>query len=550
LDVDGGMKKHLLFTLLFTIIMVNGLIVVSSSCDVATQDTTHGITRVQSLDGGAANYGRTWYDNQTHQEISTSASNQTTAGLAQAPKEGDVLIAAIGVQAQVSNAPAYFVDIASIVQEGVIWTRQVRKSYWGWSDCVEIWLGTVAKNAASTITFNAAVNLTKEADYYGIEYAICEYTGVAMITPLDQSAVSNDISFSAYTSTGQTELTTKPNELWIGAIFSETSVKPTNALNNFTLIGGDPTYTDGRISTCMLERIVDEKGQAWSGTTTIFNGEQLNLNHLGCIATFYASNQTSDNPDATMTPNHQTSTGTQLKISCQSTTSSIIKVNIQGSLTNNRSGISNEPIGLAYSVNNGETWTDLSSVTTDNNGDFTVMWNPAATGNYMIKAIWEGNSQYPAMDTTINFAITPTEEPQSSFSVNSNSTISALSFDTTDKQLSFTVSGEPGSTGYVEVYVPKTLMNDTSGLEVRLDGNKLEYNLADQGDSWSIIFTYNHSSHQVIMDLASQSRDGSFDTSFVGWILAAAILIPLITSVVLAAIKKTSKSQLVQMQNV
>jgi hypothetical protein len=526
------MKKQFLFTLL-GILMVSGLILVSTPCNVVAQGTTQGITRVQSIDGGAVNYGRQWYDNETHQDMLIPASNQTTATLSQAPQEGHVLIAAIGVQTLISNAPAYSVSVSGITQEGVTWTRQIRNSYWGWNDCVEIWLGVVGKNAASTITFNVAVNLSKGADFFAIAYGVCEYSGVATVSPLDQTALSH--STAETTDTGITSLTSKPNELWVGAVFVESSVNQTTALNGFSLVGGTIKSTDGRITTSLLDRVVDKKGQAWSGTE--ISAEYTLVGYLGCIATFYGNDQTSDNPDATMTPNPPTSTGTQLQISCQSTTSSTIKVNIQGTLTDDGLGIPNEPIALSYSINNGENWTDLSSVTTDSQGDFNVMWNPSATGNYMIKATWAGNSQYPAMETTVNFAITPTEEPQSSFSINSNSTISALSFDSANKQLSFSVRGETNTTGYVEVYVPKTLMNDTSGLEVKLDGNNMNYNLGDQGDAWLITFTYHHSTHQVTMELTGQTS-GSFDSSLVGWILAAAVLIPLIAVIVIVARQK------------
>jgi hypothetical protein len=356
---------------------------------------------------------------------------------------------------------------------------------------------------------------------------------------LDQTAASHDTA--ATTSTGITNLTSKANELWVGAVLIESSVNQTNALNGFQRVGGTIKGTDGRITTSLLDRVVGERGQAWSGTE--ISAEYTLVGYLGCIATFVGSDQTSNNPDATMTPNPSTGPNASavLQFSCQSTTTSTIKVKIQGTLTGNGVGIPNEPITFSYSLNNGVSFIDLTSVMTDSQGHFSIMWNPTATGSYQIKANWAGNSQYPALDKTVNLIIVPSEQSQNQFSINSNSTISALSFDSANKQLSFTVSGETGSTGYVEIYIPKTLMSDASGLEVKLDGAKLDYTLGDQGDAWLITFTYHHSTHQVTMDLNAQTGGSGFDSGVVGWILVAVIVVPLAAVIAYIVTQKNRK---------
>jgi hypothetical protein len=214
----------------------------------------------------------------------------------------------------------------------------------------------------------------------------------------------------------------------------------------------------------------------------------------------------------------------KLQFSCQSAVSSNIRVNIKGNLTFIDVGLPDEPVLFSYSVNNGTSWNDLTTVNTDNAGGFTVLWTPSATGNYLIKAAWAGNADYSAINTTVNFAITPYDQG-SFFSINSNSTLSTLSFDSAAKQLSFTVSGPTGTTGYVEVYVPKSLMSNVSGLAVNLDGHPLEYASQSTNDAWLISFTYHHSTHEVTMNLGNDA--GDFVDSYMGWILVAAILIPL-----------------------
>jgi len=104
----------------------------------------------------------------------------------------------------------------------------------------------------------------------------------------------------------------------------------------------------------------------------------------------------------------------------------------------------------------------------------------------------------------VNFALEPCET-QSAFSVTSNSTLSALTFDSASRELSFSVSGDSGTTGYVNVNIPKSLVSDVSGLKVYLDSTQIDYTAQSQGDSWLLYLTYHHSSHSVMISLASAS---------------------------------------------
>jgi len=61
------------------------------------------------------------------------------------------------------------------------------------------------------------------------------------------------------------------------------------------------------------------------------------------------------------------------------------------------------------------------------------------------------------------------------------------------------------------------------------------YDLQDQNGAWLITFPYQHSTNQVTLELACQTSD----SGLVGWILVVAILIPLITAIVLIALKKS-----------
>jgi hypothetical protein len=114
--------------------------------------------------------------------------------------------------------------------------------------------------------------------------------------------------------------------------------------------------------------------------------------------------------------------------------------------------------------------------------------------------------------TTIGESQTPTVTPspspipvpgQSLFFVESNSTVTKLFFNSTSAELSFTVSGEKGTWGYVDITIAKSLVSNIQDVKVYLDGNQLNFNMTEKGDSWLLHFTYTHSTHRVIMTLSS-----------------------------------------------
>ena len=198
-----------------------------------------------------------------------------------------------------------------------------------------------------------------------------------------------------------------------------------------------------------------------------------------------------------------------LTTSCiTSVSQSSFNVKINGYLTFNGSAISGAPILLSYSVTGGDSWQDLTLVHTSSNGSYSALWLLSVTGDYMLKAVYKGNENYLGTSNIINFAMEPCTE-QSVFSVTSNSTLSELSFSSSSKELSFSVSGDPGTMGYVNVYIPKSLVNDISSLKVYLDNNQIEYTAQPQSDGWLLYATYHHSTHSVMISLGSSSVNPS-----------------------------------------
>lgn len=192
-------------------------------------------------------------------------------------------------------------------------------------------------------------------------------------------------------------------------------------------------------------------------------------------------------------------TPTIMSLSLSSSTTYIgFKVDINGRLTyTNGSGIPETPISLQLG-------SDSTSLNTEADGSYSAQWIPTVTGVYMVRASWSGkwdeSGWILGANATVSLAVTPFAE-QYVFSVLSNSTASALAFNSTGRELSFTVSGPPGTTGYISVTIAKPLIGNISDLKVYLNGTEIIYQVTSTNDSWLLYFTYHHSINNIMISL-------------------------------------------------
>jgi hypothetical protein len=225
-----------------------------------------------------------------------------------------------------------------------------------------------------------------------------------------------------------------------------------------------------------------------------------------------------------------------LNMTCSSSiTQSGINVDIKGCLTGNGTGLSGEAIRLYYSRSGGEKWEELTYVTTNGDGSFSALWLPSATGNLLLKAIYNGNSLYCGTKTIVNLAITQVNNKEDNlFSVSSNSTLTELFFNSSSSELSFSVSGENGTGGYVDAYIPKSLVTNASSLRIYLDGEEIEYSIASQDDSWLLHFTYHHSTHKVALTFNSVVTQNN-EPLIENWMLIACIAVIAVIAIIVVA---------------
>ena len=177
------------------------------------------------------------------------------------------------------------------------------------------------------------------------------------------------------------------------------------------------------------------------------------------------------------------------------------KVNINGTLHDlYGKGLENEPVVISYTFQGAPTWFPISSGITDNGGHYYVQWIPSASGYFTIKAEWAGNATHEGTSNTTTLSSLAYNN-QYVFTVESNSTISELTFNTTDQTLTFTATGPSGTRGQTKVTIAKSLVANATGIRVYLDGNDTQYSIASTDDSWLLTFNYTHSTHKVAVDL-------------------------------------------------
>jgi hypothetical protein len=232
----------------------------------------------------------------------------------------------------------------------------------------------------------------------------------------------------------------------------------------------------------------------------------------GKIAVYWSEGQSAPfkvkfvevSPSLSPNPNEGTPT---LTFSTDSSTAFVgYQVGMNGTLTDaNGTGILDAHLALAYSVTNGETWDDISSITTTVNGSYLAEWMPSASGNYLLRISYAGNGTLGFRATAVysTLAVIPVEESYV-FSVVSNSTVSDLAFNLTAKILTFTVSGPSGTTGYAEVVIGKELIDDISQLIINVDLSPVNYSVIAKETKYVLRFTYQHSIHMVAITFSAE----------------------------------------------
>ena len=169
--------------------------------------------------------------------------------------------------------------------------------------------------------------------------------------------------------------------------------------------------------------------------------------------------------------------------------------------------------GTPFTGNNGTLYLNGTRMTwssTNARWEYTYTTNIVGTVTFKISAVLDSSQNL----TTINDAagaktITIWSMP---FSIISNSIITELYFNSSSKIITFKISGQDGTTGYINITIAKTLIEDVSELKIYLDDEPINYTLSYTNNFWLIHFTYHHSTHKVVIHLGSTSATKPIET--------------------------------------
>jgi hypothetical protein len=193
-------------------------------------------------------------------------------------------------------------------------------------------------------------------------------------------------------------------------------------------------------------------------------------------------------------------------------------VNVIGTLSDsNGTPLQSELVVLSYTFAGIDSWIPISSSLTNEAGEYNIQWINSASGTFTLKTEWNGNATFTGVSNTTTLSFVP-HQSQQVFFVASNSTVSALAFNSTSSELSFTVIGPTGTSGYVKATIAKSITTNGEDAKVYLDGKQLNYSVISTDDSWLITFSYSHSTHQISMNLgANTSSTKLLEVDYVFW---------------------------------
>ncbi len=317
-------------------------------------------------------------------------------------------------------------------------------------------------------------------------------------------------------------------------------IKPDGRIDSFTLTTEPKSYHNYTYDSVWFDYVPDEAG-TWKAYAkykgdSFEDGSIVYLSSRSQTVEFSITNELYPQP----TPTKKISV---ISISTE-TSASNTSMTVTGRLTDPDSvGIPNGDIALSYARSNDTAWTYFGHCLTDNQGKYSYQWTNPVSGTYALKAEWFGNKAFLEASSTLMVNSVPYENEQAF--VQSNSTIAQITYNET-VGLSFTVSGEAGTTGFSRVSIPKSFMPEKEDIRVFLDGKQINYELSSTGDSWIISFTYQHSTHQVTINTVadnSESGDTILGINYWTWITAIIVIIALVgASGLIAWLVKTRKN--------
>lgn len=208
----------------------------------------------------------------------------------------------------------------------------------------------------------------------------------------------------------------------------------------------------------------------------------------------------------------------KLSLALSTSTSYVgFSVNITGEVTYRDNPVPRVGVYITYGIAYPQSF--ITYINTTSEGKFSAIWMPTATGYFPVTAKvwpnpWQVDEAYPDASVDSAFlAVSPFAE-EYVFSVVSNATVSELAFNSTSMELSFTVEGESGTSGFIDVYISKALVEDATQIKVYLNSTQLtldQYTVSSTDDSWHLHLEIGFASKYAVIISIKELEKGIVD---------------------------------------
>ncbi|MDQ1280432.1 MAG: hypothetical protein QG670_1695 [Thermoproteota archaeon] len=344
---------------------------------------------------------------------------------------------------------------------------------YGWSNFTGInsgtylvtisWQGSTINQTSITVN-NSNVTSTIRTQVYNISLAnsFRDTSGNRLYTnPSSFKLIFSNGTTSAILNSSQNYCIQNGTTTWYSILWQDTNIVP-STLTSFDTTNGNPTINCEVYSLQVNPTFQDNLGLTTittdlcsltfpngtvrtSSTSLVHNQVQYGNYTITSILLKGREVVPKANPTITLTgnttwaPQVRCLLPTYLTLHLNSQTSLPgFQVNINGTLKFNNKGIGGAKILLSYSDAGNQTWNDITEIWTSPDGSYSTVWTLSPTDTFLVWAHWAGNNTFPSTNASRALSMT-TFNDQYVFSVSSNSTISALAFNKTSNELSFTV---------------------------------------------------------------------------------------------------------------
>jgi hypothetical protein len=239
-------------------------------------------------------------------------------------------------------------------------------------------------------------------------------------------------------------------------------------------------------------------------------------------------------PEPEPTPALALNTSISMSVDVSSTVMDSV-INVKGIIVDaNGSVLENSYVNLSHSVE-GSNWIHIGSGITNAAGEYNIQWANATSGIFKLKVEWDGNDNYLGANNTRNLGVL-SHQDNKSVCVESNSTISPLTFNMKNAKLSVEVGGPKGTTGYIRATIPKDILVAEDNWIILVNDNPITPTVDEDARNTYIYFTYGHSIENI--DIIGSYAIPEFSS----WTIIPLVLI--VTFVLLLFKRRLSKRKL------